>query len=179
MKSRVKALLARTAIVWKGWDFYAGVAGAGFAAIGVASSRGVRDNGITILLAEAAVGVALLGCVLAALQIFAPSLDSLYRRILDQTEGGVAGALAPYMLTAAVAGLAAVAGVIAALLWPSFGVTMQTVATSVATLFAVYSIAATVSLVQLSIMHARLRARLLGGVDEAEAILARRLTPTE
>ena len=172
------SLSDRTAIVWKGLDLYVGLAAGAVAALS-ATSAPVRKAGVTVLLAEAAVGVALLSLVLGALAILTPALDGPYRRVLD-TLGGVGRAFAPFKVVAFIAGTTAIAAMLAALAWPELGATVQTIAIALVTCLSVWAIAGTVSLVGMALFHAEQRANLLQGVDDAEAaVRARRVTTRE
>ncbi|MGH2970456.1 MAG: hypothetical protein ACRDK0_15545 [Solirubrobacteraceae bacterium] len=158
------SLRRRTAIVWKGWDFWVGV---GVIAGLCATSGSVRSEGVTALLAEAAVGVAVLGVVLAALAIFSPTFDGLYRRVVEGA-GGVSDALRPYMLTSSVGGAAAVLAVVSALAWPILGSGLKIATLGLATLLATWAISGTVSLVGLTLFHARQRSELMGIVEGSD-----------
>ena len=79
----MRRLVKKTSIVWRGWDFGIGlITGALVLAVG-ASSNSVRGAGVTVLLAEAAIGVAVVGVMLAALAVFAANFDNVYRRVLE------------------------------------------------------------------------------------------------
>lgn len=160
------SLLQRTSIVWKGWDVWVGAV-AGVIAGLCATSGNVRREGVTALLAEAAVGVTVLGVVLAALAIFTPTFDGLYRRVVVGA-GGVKEALRPYMLTSSVGGAAATLAVVSALAWPILGVGLKMFTLGISTLLAVWAIAGTVSLVELTLFHAHQRAELMGIVEDVD-----------
>jgi hypothetical protein len=164
---------ARASNVLKGWDFWVGLLGGGIAAV-AATSRTVRDAGVTVLLGEAAIGIALLSVVLAGLAIITPTFDGLYRRVLEKA-GGVRQALDPYLLIAAVSGIGAVVAVLGALTWPELGTSLRVLILGLATMLAVWAISGTVSLVELTIFHADQRAELLRGIDDAEELRVRRL----
>jgi hypothetical protein len=101
------------------WDFYVAAA-LGAVAFGLAFDDAVRKGGVTMLIAEAAIGVALTSTVLGGLAIFSGSLDAAYRAVLEAA-GGVQAALRPYLVVGVVSGAAAVGGTVCALALPAFG----------------------------------------------------------
>ncbi len=164
-------LYVRTAL--KSWDFGVGVGCAMVAAV-LALDDGVRGQGVTVALASCAVGMAVLGVVLAALAIITAFFDGHYRRVLESA-GGIRRAMAPYLLVAGTGGLAAVVGLLTALAWPAFGEWTQIVALAVTVLLTVWSVAGTVSLVEITLFHAEQRAALMRGFEEAADVRAQRL----
>jgi hypothetical protein len=161
----VRRLRTATEIVWKGWDFRVGlIVGV---AVGLLASSSVRRHGVTGLLAEAAIGVAILSVVLAALAIIAPAIDGFYRQVLDKA-GGVREAMAPYLLIGAVAGIAAILSLVGAILWPAAGPAAQRVVLGSTSGLTVWAIGGAISLVEITIFHATQRSELLSIVDTTE-----------
>lgn len=142
----------------RSWDFGIGLAfGLGVGLL--ARCDAVRHQGVTGLLAEAAIGVTIMSVVLAALAVLTPSIDGFYRRVLEEA-GGVTEALRPYLAVASVSGLAALVALFAAVAWPSLGTLSQSVALGTASTFTAASIVGAISLVEITIFHARARADL-------------------
>jgi hypothetical protein len=82
--------------------------------------------------------------------------------VLIDDAGGIREAMAPYMVVATVAGLSVLAALIVAVGWPEFSSALQMGGLGVSTALAAWSVAGTVSLVELTIFHAEQRAVLMG-----------------
>jgi hypothetical protein len=155
------------------WDGALGATCAIASAV-IALDDNVRRSGVTILLAESAVGIAVLGAVLTALSVFATFFDGHYRRVLEGV-GSLTRAMRPYLIVAAVGGGATVVGVIGALAWPApIGEFGQALVLGVATGLCVWAVAGTISLVSLTVFHAEQRAELMRAVEDATDAQAQR-----
>lgn len=153
-------LYLRTALHW---DFGVGLA-VGALVAWLACDSAVRDQGVTLTIATGAVGVAIISAVLTALAVIAALFDGPYRRVL-MNAGGIREAMAPYMVVASVAGLSVIAALIVAVGWPEFCPALQMWGLGISTALAAWSVAGTVSLVELTIFHAEQRAVLMGKQD--------------
>jgi hypothetical protein len=157
-------LYLRTALHW---DFVVGL-GVGVLVAWLACDSTVRDHGVTLTIATGAVGVAIISAVLTALAVIAALFDGPYRRVLIDDAGGIREAMAPYMVVASVAGLSVIAALIVAVGWPEFSPALQMAGLGVSTALAAWSVAGTVSLVELTIFHAEQRAKLMGKQDQGQ-----------
>lgn len=155
-------LYLRTALHW---DFGVGVA-AGLLVAWLACDSAVRDQGVTLTIATGAVGVAIISAVLTALAVIAALFDGPYRRVLIEEAGGIREAMAPYMVIASVAGSSVAAALIVAVGWPAFSSALQMAGLGVSTALAAWSVAGTVSLIELTIFHAEQRAALMGKQEQ-------------
>lgn len=165
-------LVANGRSTFRSWAFYVAVGSAvvtGIAAI----DEDVRNNGVTILLPEVGVGVALSAVVLAAIAIFTTFFDDWYRRVLETASGSVRAALLPYRVVAVIAGWATLLGLVVAVTWPVLPAAAQAILLALATGLTVWAIAASVQLVELTMWHADQRAKLMRGVEDARLRVAR------
>jgi hypothetical protein len=158
---------------FKSWDFYVAVV-CGLAAYVICGSKAVRSAAVPILIAEAAIGVALLAVVFGAIAVFATFYDATYRRVLDLA-GGFRSALMPYIVVAVIAALAGAVGIISALALPALDVIPFKLVSAASTLLCAWAITGMVSITELTLFHATERAKLMRGADEAETIRAQRL----
>jgi hypothetical protein len=158
----------------RSWDFVIGVAGGGLA-FGVAISPAVRDNALTFLIAEAAIGVALTSTVFAGLALFATFFDRGYRRVLELTDGGLPGAVLPYLIVGFVSAATAIFATVAAIATPASSGTVQAALIGFATFLCCWAIAGVGSLMRITCDHARDRAELMRGAEQAEGLRLRRL----
>ena len=159
-------LYLRTALHW---DFGVGLV-VGVLVAWLACSSAVRGQGVTLTIATGAVGVAIISAVLTALAVIAVLFDGPYRRVLIDDAGGIREAMAPYMVVASVAGLSVIAALIAAVGWSEFSPALQRWGLGVSTALAAWSVAGTVSLVELTIFHATQRAVLMGKQEDAHHV---------
>lgn len=134
----------------------------------LACDSAVRDQGVTLTIATGAVGVAIISAVLTALAVIAALFDGPYRRVLIDDAGGIREAMAPYMVIAGVAGLSVLAALIVAVGWPGFSSALQMAGLGVSTALAAWSVAGTVSLIELTIFHAEQRAALMGKQEQIQ-----------
>lgn len=155
------------------WDFFVAIV-CGAAAAGMTSVRVVRESAVTILIAEAAVGVALMAVVFAGMAIFATFYDSTYRRVLDLA-GGFRSAMMPYITVSVVSALSGGVGILGAFALPSLGDWTGDLVCGASTLLFAWSVTGVVSITGLTLFHAGERAKLMRGADEAENIRAQRL----
>jgi hypothetical protein len=153
-------------------DFYVGVASGVGAAVS-AMDHDVRANGVTVLLPEAGVAVALSAVVLAAMAILATFFDDWYRRVLETVSGSVGQALMPYRVIAWVAGTATVVALLTALAWPGMQPWLQAVLLGIATGLTAWTVAGCVQLTNLTIWHADQRAKLMRGIEDAKLRVSR------
>jgi hypothetical protein len=157
------------------WDLYLGFAAFAVSAALAAASPAVRGNALTVLIAESALSVALLGAVLTALAVLVTFFDDYYRQVLSQaSERGVAGAIAPYQIVAFVSAWGAAIGFIVALAWPVLPATLQAVGLGLTTGLVVWASFGVVQLVNMTVFHGGQRARLLEAVDHVRAQSRRR-----
>lgn len=131
-------------------------------------------DAVTILVTETLLGAGVLAVVLAALSVLVTFFDDHYRQVLDKVPGGLAGAMYPYRVVAAVGGLATAAGVVAALLWSPASDWQRSVLLSVPTGFSTWALVGTYGLVVMTLRHGLSRAELLRGIDEMKVKLAER-----
>lgn len=155
------------------WDFVSALV-VGGAAAGLGTIDDVRDAAIPVLIAEGAIGGALMATVFGALAIFATFFDGAYRRILDAS-GSFRDALMPYFTIAAVGGLAVIFGTVGALALPFLGDELAAAVLGLSTFFFAWCVTGMVSLTEITLFHASQRAKLMSGADDAEAIRVRRL----
>jgi hypothetical protein len=158
----------------RSWDFGVAVLVGGLA-VAFGQDEKVLDKGVTIALAAGAAGVAVLGVVLAALAVITAFFDGHYRRVLEST-GSIRRAMAPYLVTAGVAGAAALCALVTALGWPEFGSTLRIGTLALTVFLTAWAMAGTVSLVEITIFHAEQRAALMRGIEAAGDVRAARLT---
>ncbi len=151
---------------FKHWDFLTAI-GCAAAAFGLAFITSVHQSAQAVLFAEIAVGVAMTATVLAALAIFATFFDGAYRIVLEQS-GGFGDALMPFVTIAVVAAIGALTALIAAIGVPATGKLVGALALGVPTLFCAWTLTGSISLVELTAFHAKQRAALMAGVDEAK-----------
>lgn len=157
-------LYLRTALHW---DFGVGLA-VGVLVAWLACDSAVRDQGVTLTIATGAVGVAIISAVLTALAVIAVLFDGPYRHVLIDHAGGIREAMAPYMVVASVAGLSVIAALVVAVGWPEFSSALQMVGLGVSTGLGAWSVAGTVSLIELTIFHAEQRAVLMGKQEQPQ-----------
>jgi hypothetical protein len=156
------------------WDFRTAL-GFGVGTFALAFVREVRDAAVPILISEAAIGVAVTATVFAALAVFTTFFDGTYRRVLELA-GGFRSALMPYIVIGVVSAASGLSGLIAALALPALGSIAAEVDIAIPTLLCVWTLAGTVSLIDITVFHASARADLMAGADEAESIRAERLS---
>lgn len=170
----VKTVRNYVVAIWA-WDLWLGLGFGGFAGV-VAMVPDVRRAAVTLLIAEAAIGVALLATVLTGLGIFATFFDRAYRRVLEEAgEGDLRQALEPYAIVAFVGATTAVLGTVSAVAYPALAPAIQGTLLGFTTGFCVWAIAGCASLAELTIFHARSRASLMRSIDDARE--ARTRTP--
>jgi hypothetical protein len=157
------------------WDAGIGVL-AGLGALALASDDAVRAPAVTILLAAAGIGVALLGAVLTAMAIIATFADGHYRRVLEAASGSTARAMEPYLIVGFVSAVCTVVSLLLALGWPTLGAIPETVGLALSLGLCAWASAGAVQLVELTIFHAGQRSELLRGIEDADAIRSRRLS---
>jgi hypothetical protein len=174
MKAWMRKLLSPVRFVGRHWDAFAALAAAAVA-FALSTKHAVREDAVTVLLALAAAGLAVLSIVLGSMAIFATFFDQHYRRVLEQA-GGMSIALRPFLIVATAGALALVIGVLATLAWPVGGWLLQAALTSVTAALGAYAVFGGLSLVELTIFHAQQRAELQRGIDDARARQAERLT---
>lgn len=146
------------------WDLAVGVVVGSLVAY-LACDSAVRDQGVPLIIAIGAVGVAIISAVLTALSVIAALFDGPYRKVLIDA-GGIREAMAPYMVIAVAAGLSVLAALVVAVGWPEFSPALQRAGLGVGTALAAWSVAGTVSLIDLTIFHASQRAKLMGKEDQ-------------
>lgn len=135
------------------WDLSGAIVIAGIA-FALETKEAVRHDTVTVLLAAAAAGLAVLSVVLGAMAVFATFFDSNYRRVLEAA-GGMRQALVPYLIVAGAGAVAAVLGVIVSLAWPVDGWVLKAALSSATIGVAIYAILGALSLVELTIFHAK------------------------
>jgi hypothetical protein len=162
----------RDAVV--GWDFGVGlVVGGGTVALGTIAS--VRADAVTIHITEAAICAGLLATILGGLAIFATFFDAGYRRVLEHADrDGLAGAVRPYLVVSIVAGAGTIVGVVAAIADPAVGGLGAAFVLGGPTLLCAWAVAGCVSLAELTLFHAKERAALLRGAEDAAESFRRR-----
>jgi hypothetical protein len=148
------------------WDFKAALPFAGVA-FGLTFVKSVHQAAVPVLFAEVGVGVAMTATVFAALALFATFYDGSYRLVLERA-GGLSQALMPYVTICVVAAVTALLALIAALALPAFGTVAAAFGLGVPTLFCTWTITGSISLAELTYFHAKERAELMAGADEAE-----------
>jgi hypothetical protein len=158
----------------RSWDLYVGFVGFATTAALAAGSDHVRKDAVTILIAESALGVALLAVVLAALAVLVTFFDDYYRQILSQAPRGVPGAMVPYQVVAFVGACGASVGFLTALAWPILPDVLQALLLGLTTGFVIWAAAGTVQLVNITVFHGVQRARLLEAVDEVRSRMRKR-----
>jgi len=153
-----------------------GVIAGASAGAAVGFSEPIAKEAVTILLAEAAVGVALAAVVLAALAIFATFFDDSYRQVLEAASdrNSVRDATFPYEVVAVLAGLSTIAGLLVALAWPALPKAGEIAGLGIATGFSIWAIAGSIQLVGLTAWHAEQRATLMRALSDAKSQLAER-----
>jgi peptidoglycan/LPS O-acetylase OafA/YrhL len=157
------------------WDFYLAVACGAIAFALAFLDADVRGAATTVLIAQAAVGVAITSTVFGSLAVFATFYDGTYRRVLEKA-GGFSAALMPYAVVGVVAAACGVVGIVAALAIPALGTLTTGIVVALTTLLCAWTLTGTASLVEQTVFHATQRAKLLEGADHAESVRARRLS---
>lgn len=157
-------------------DAMVGLAAGVGAGVAVGFSKSIGKEAVTILLAEAAVGVALAAVVLAALAIFATFFDDSYRQVLEAASdrNSVRDATFPYEVVAALAGLSTIAGLLVALVWPALPPVGEIIGLGLATGLSIWAVAGSIQLVGLTAWHAEQRATLMRALGDAKSQLAER-----
>lgn len=150
-------------------DFQLGLAAGAFVLVGCLLQPGIRDQAVTVLLAEAALGAAFLGVALTALTILVGVLDLSYLRVLVHANG-VRQALMPFQTIAFASGLSTVLGLMGAAAVGGASWPLTTGAMTVSTAATVWTITGTVQLVNLVSFHGEQRGELLHGIAEARRI---------
>ncbi len=146
--------------VFISWDF-----GAGFLiGIGIGLSADnvppLETSGFTVLLAELALGVAVLAVVLTALSILVAFLGEEYVLFLKASPLGIRGAIEPYRVISIVTGSEVFVSLLAVVCWSPAPVWGRALALGVASGLATWAIVGTVQLVGLTAKHGYLRSRL-------------------
>lgn len=161
----------------RGRDFALGLVAA-TATAGLATSAGVRDAGVTVLIAAAALDVAVLTIVLAAMTILTGYVEGPYRKVLEAI-GGVSRAFVPFRAVTTIAAVAAILAMIAAAGWPALGVWPRATALAVATGLMACVLGGAAGLVGIVLFHAEQRAQLARAMDDASELKHRRLRDGE
>lgn len=120
----------------------------------------IQQQGRTLLLVEAGLGVAVLAVALTALSILVAFLGEEYVRILRQTELGIAGAIRPYRVIAVVSGSTTLAALVSILLWQVPGPDLRGLAVALSSGLAVWCVVGTVQLVGITAKHGEYRGRV-------------------
>lgn len=152
-------------------DFGIGVGAGAGAGVAAALSAAVEQHGFVALLAIGGADVAVLGVVLVGVQLFISSLEPDYELALS-FQGGIKGAIRPYLTVAAVAGAGAVVALVAAITWSLAPSAFMGVNLATAVLLTVWSVVGTVQLVDISVFHLEQRSNLK--IAQAKAERARR-----
>jgi hypothetical protein len=168
-------LRANGRILFLTWDAGAGAGAAVAAALLVGLNDNVAGQGVTILLAVAAVAVALFAVVLAAMAIFATFFDDSYRQVLQGAgDGSIRPAMFPYEVVAVLAGATTLLALLVALAWPGLPGGGQIAGMGAVFALAGWSIAGSIRLVSQTAWHAEQRAILMKAVADARTTLERR-----
>jgi hypothetical protein len=141
-------------------DFATGIVvglGFGLAAVNVPT---LTTNGFTVLLAELALGVAVLAVVLTALSILVAFLGEDYVMFLKASPLGIRGAIEPYRVISIVTGTQVLTSLLAVICWALSPLWGRALALGIVTGFAVWAIVGTVQLVALTARHGYLRSRM-------------------
>jgi hypothetical protein len=120
------------------------------------------DQATAALGSEVAVGLAILGVVLASMAILVGLMGDEYLTLMHATHSGVRGALRPYLLVAIVAGLTIVAALGGLVGWSAYPEEGQAIALAIATALTIDATVGTVQLVYITAGHGDLRARVIG-----------------
>lgn len=142
-------------------DFICACVAALAVGLGAGLSGSLRESGVTILLFEGALGVAVLAVVLAALAILVAFLGEEYVALLQGTPLGVDGAIRPYSTIARVSAFATGSGLAGAFVWSLSPWWVQASVLACSTGFMVWALVGTVQLVGITAWHGRMRARML------------------
>lgn len=158
--------------VWH-WDFQVAIGFGLFTAL-AAVHGDVRSQGVTILIAETAIGAGFLAVVLSAMAVFVTFFDKAYRTVLERAhDGNLMEALHPYILVAFVAAGACLSGLITALAWPALGPWVAGGLLAWSTFLMAWTVLGSASLVRLTAWHGTQRAKLMGVVEQAGEARAR------
>jgi hypothetical protein len=178
MKARIRrhlgSLRANAYVVLWSWDF--AIAVLVFVGLSIAAMEDAlpKENPEAAFLAIAGLAVGLLAASLGAIQLFVTFLDKYYRRVLEQSAGGVANALVPFQFVALLSGATAVLAILATFLWPRLSDDLRTLALVVVPASFAWVVAGTVQLVFLSSWHGLKRSELLRAIDDVGQELRRR-----
>jgi hypothetical protein len=165
-------VLAHRQEIFSSVDFKLGAVTFVIVTVAAGASPNVRAAGVVVLLAEGALGMAVLAVSLTALAILVGLLDDRYRQVLEKATG-LRAAFTPYQEVAGVAALCALSAIAGAAMWavelnaPLAAWLRQAVALGFVSGLAVWAIVGTAQLVNLTAFHGTERARLLEGIDHA------------
>jgi hypothetical protein len=137
----------------------------------------ILGQGQPVLIAEMALGVALLAVCLTALSILVGFLGEDYLAFLKDSPLGIRGAIAPYKTVAAVSATQALCGLGSVLCWPIAPTWGKQISVAVTSGLASWAIVGIVQLVGITARHGFLRSRI-PEIREAglQALEARRKT---
>lgn len=169
----MQRLLLVGSTAFRGRDFLVGLAAACLT-FGLCASQEVRRQGVTMLLAEAAVAIGVLAIVLTAMTVINGFIDGNYRKVLEAV-GGAQRAFLPFRVVAFVAAAATVAAIISAVGWPALSAWPRAGLLTLCCGLTAWSVAGVVSLIEIVIFHTEQRALLADTADEAASIQAKRL----
>lgn len=158
------------------WGLLAPVAAWGAVFVGSLHYERALNTGPVVVLAEAALGTALLAVVLTALSILVAFLSEEYVEFLEASPIGIDGAIHPYLLVSSVSGIATVLGLGAAIAWEVLPHWSKAAAVATSTAFTVWAVVGVVELVLVTASHGKQRARLPEIRDAARQKMQERRT---
>lgn len=167
-------LAAHGRATFESWDLFVGGLAAAVVVVAAGFNGDVRSNGVTILIAESALGLALMSVVLGTLGLLVSFIDERYRQVIALTPGGIGAAWQPYKTVAFLGGMAALVGLLAAVLWETMNNWGQATLLGCASGLLIWAIGGTIQIVFLTAWHGQQRARLMQVLSEARRTLEER-----
>ena len=166
--------------IFRSWDFGLGLAVGVGTFFGLRASDFVTQQGVTILLAEAALGIAVLAVALTALSILVGLLGDEYIRVLEMAHArGVTEALLPFQIVAWIGGATTLVGLGVLVAWDIRGPfnwstpTLRAIGIALPTALSAWCVAGTISLVNATVFHGEMRAKFRQVLQDAAALAER------
>lgn len=118
------------------------------------------QNDTTILVANLALGIAILGVNLTALSILVAFLDDKYLKIIQKSKYQIKGTLRPYKIVATVATLASLFSLASLVVSPVVICQVAFVLFALSCGFTVWSIVGTLQIIRITAFHGLMKSRL-------------------
>lgn len=160
--------------LWGSWDFRIGAIAGLSVGLLAEFDKAINGQATTILVTDVLLNGALLAVVLGALTILMTLFDGHFRYVVNETRGGVAGAMQPYLSVALVGAVAATVAIVGAAIWPALPHWGQSTSYGIVTLLTVWTVIGTYQLVSLTLFFGGQRAGLLDDIDDVKQLIRER-----